>query len=261
MEDLIEIPGVILIISCNKHKETRLKEFILSKQEYNGWKVFIIIGNPELETLYEINENEPNRITIKCEDSYVHVMKKVVLSIKILLSIYKIQYGILRCGDDLVFNEDELNNFLQSISNKYNPNYLGKIANPNCITKYSKRIDYFIPHYFYTHQEDITNPLNGLQDMTLNQLLRLDEVPNIQYTGGVVFYISLESCNILIHELESVNWNVFHYDDTWVFTYIIEDIGVGYSLQKNNIFPQHYNLYSDVPDNTVVAYHTNKYKY
>jgi hypothetical protein len=257
MKSLSEIPGIILIISCNKHKETRLKEFTLINQEYNGWKVFIIIGNPELNTLYEINNN---MITIKCEDSYVHVMKKVVLSMKILFSMYKIQYGILRCGDDLVFNEDVLHRFTQSITSTNNPNYLGKIANPMCITKYSKKIDYFIPHYFYTHQEDITNPYNGLQNMSLNTLLRLDEVPNIPYTGGVIFYVSLKSCNILICEMESVNWNIFNYNNNYGFTYIIEDIGIGYTLYKNNIFPQHCDLYSDIPNKTSIAYHTNKYK-
>jgi hypothetical protein len=256
-KSLPEIPGIILIISCNKHKETRLKEFTLINQEYNGWKVFIIIGNPELNTLYEINNNV---ITIKCEDSYVHVMKKVVLSMKILFTMYKIQYGILRCGDDLVFNEDVLIQFTQWITPANNPNYLGKIANPKCIPKYSKKIDYFIPHYFYTHQEDITNPLNGLQDMELNKLLRLDEVPNVLYTGGVIFYVSLDSCNLLIREMENVNWDIFNYDKNYGFTYIIEDIGIGYTLYKNNIFPKHLNLYSDVPDKRTIAYHTNKYK-
>jgi hypothetical protein len=253
-----EIPGIILIISCNKHKETRLKEFSLSKKEYNDWKVFTIIGNPELTTSYEIHE--PNLITIQCEDSYLHVMKKVVLSMKILMTLYKIQYGILRCGDDLVFNENILDQFTLSIRSNNNPHYLGKIANPNCIPNYSKRIDNFMPHYFYTHQEDIENPLNGLQNMTLNSLLQLNEVPNIKYTGGVIFYVSLESCNILIREMESINWDVFHYNVNYGFTFIIEDIGIGYALYKNNIFPIHYDLYSDNPSKQVIGYHTNKYK-
>ena len=43
------IKGAILIYSCHKHKDTRLKEFKLPKDEYAGWKVFYILGNPNIK--------------------------------------------------------------------------------------------------------------------------------------------------------------------------------------------------------------------
>jgi hypothetical protein len=252
-----EIPGIILIISCNKHKETRLAKYTLSKREYNNWKVFIIIGNPFLHNTYEINENI---ITIKCEDSYIHLMKKVALSMKIVTQLYKIKYGILRCGDDLKFNENILDNFTKSINSSYNPNYLGKYANPNYNKQTLKKIDYFMPNYFYTHQSDVLDPLNGLQEIPISALLKLNEVPNILYTGGVIIYVSVHSCNTIINEMEKVNWNVFNYNTTFGFTYIIEDIGIAYALYNNNIFPDNYELYSDIPNANVIGFHTNEYK-
>jgi len=60
--------------------------------------------------------------------------------------------------------------------------------------------------------------------------------------------------------MEKVNWNVFHYNTTFGFTYIIEDIGIAYALYKNNIFPDNYELYSDIPNANVIGFHTNEYK-
>ena len=41
---------------------------------YLDWKVFYVIGNPSIENDYEINDNI---ITLKCEDSYIHLTKNV----------------------------------------------------------------------------------------------------------------------------------------------------------------------------------------
>ena len=40
-----KVKGIILILSCNKHKNTRLKEFGLEKQIYSGYKVITVIGD------------------------------------------------------------------------------------------------------------------------------------------------------------------------------------------------------------------------
>ena len=48
---------------------------------------------------------------IKCEDSYLHLLKKFALAIKAVKCLFNIKEGILRCGDDLIFNEDNLSLF------------------------------------------------------------------------------------------------------------------------------------------------------
>ena len=50
---------------------------------------------------------------MKCEDSYIHLLKKLVLSIKIIYSIFNIKEGILRSGDDIIYNELILESFLK----------------------------------------------------------------------------------------------------------------------------------------------------
>ena len=255
----ITIPGAILIFSCHKHKETRLKQFTLSKTEYDGWKVFIIIGNPFIEIEYVINDNT---ITIKCEDSYIHILKKVVLSCKIILDLYDVQQGILRCGDDLIFNESKLSLFLNK-GNK--PDYMGLIANFVDSSSIFPKYNNFMPDYFISHHEDLKNPLNGIP-YSLDDMKFFNVVPHCTYTGGVVVYLSIKSCMILINHMENIEWNVFQSDKNYGYPYIIEDIGVGFILSINNINPVSYNLYSDHKkdieniNHPAVAYHTNMYK-
>jgi hypothetical protein len=254
------IKGAILIYSCHRHLNTRLKEpnFGLKKKDYNGWKVFYILGNPNLINDYEINDNY---ITIKCEDSYIHVLKKVVFAIKIIYSLYNIEEGILRCGDDLVFNEQKLLKFLNT--NDKN-DYMGKVINNNLDKSITKKFDNFMPIYYYNHTDDLLNPLNGLT-IGLDNLLKMNEIPNITYTGGVIVYLSNNSCNKLIYTMNNINWDIFKYYTKFGYPYIIEDVGVGFILNMYKISPVSCNLYSDNEndiniDNDCIGYHTNKYK-
>ena len=259
-----KIKGAILIYSCHKYLNSRvkeLKESSLSKKEYNGWKVFFIIGDPFLKTEYKINDD---LITIKCEDSYIHLLKKVVLSIKTIMNIYDIEEGILRCGDDLVIIESKMLKFL-NMSNK--SDYMGVTCEKYKDT-IEKKFDNFMVDYFNSHQNDLLNPLNGIKH-TIEQIQKFNVVPDCLYTGGVVVFLSKKSCEILIKHLEEINWDIFLYNDSCGYPYITEDIGIGYILKIKNINATQYKLYSDdiynsledTIDTQYFAYHTNKYKY
>jgi hypothetical protein len=251
------IPGLILIYSCHKHKDTRLKEFGLQQKSYCGWKVFTIIGDPFLETEYTL-EPTTHRIIIKCEDSYFHILKKVVLAIKVLLGIYIITEGVLRCGDDLCFNEQKLEEFLK---NHNKSDFIGNVNND--LINISKVRNTFMIQYFWSHPEDLENPLNCIP-YTLQEIQKFNEIPSCSHVGGVIFYISLHSCNTLIKHMDLINWDVFTHDNEYGYPYIIEDIGVGFILNINKIYPTNYKLYTDYPlemqCTTAIGYHTNAYK-
>jgi len=247
------IPGVILIYSCHRHKDTRLKKFALSKKEYNGWKVYKIIGDPNLDVDYIIDDD---LITIKCEDSYIHLTKKVIYAFKILFHMYTIKEGILRCGDDLIWDEHKLEEFTKM---KNKPDYLGRAIRMDRNIK--KIHDNFMPDYFNGHPNDLLNPLNGLP-YSLHEMQQLNEVPTPDYISGVLIYFSKHACDILIDHMEQINWNVFVRYEEYGFPYIIEDIGIGYILNINHIYPHDYKIYSDSEeelknDKTSVAIHTN----
>jgi hypothetical protein len=253
------IKGAILIFSCHKHLENRLNNplFGLKSKEYNGWKVFYFIGNPCLDEKYQLNGN---LFTLKCEDSYIHVLKKVVMALEIIFELYNIEEGILRCGDDLIFNEKNLLKFIHQ-QNKHD--YIGKLVTP-LNSSVEKKIDYFIPNYFINRQNELFYPLNGLKDKTIDDIIKYNEVPNVKYAGGVIFYLSKQSCEILIQSMKSINWDIFKYYDRYGYPYIIEDIGVGFILNAYGINPIHVDLYSDYEvsfENTdPIGCHTNHSK-
>jgi hypothetical protein len=66
--------------------------------------------------------------------------------------------------------------------------------------------------------------------------------------------------------METINWDVFTHHPQYGYPYIIEDIGVGYILNINDIYPFHCRLYTDhyeeltYANTSAFGYHTNKYK-
>ena len=107
-----EVEGIILILSCQKHLKTRIKKFKLNKTNYDGWEVIYVIGDFFLNKEYELRDN--NFLYVKCEDSYIHLLKKLVLALKYVYQIYDIKEGVLRSGDDLYFNEPKLLKFVDT---------------------------------------------------------------------------------------------------------------------------------------------------
>ena len=266
------IPGIILIISCNKYKDTRLQEHKLSKLEYNGWKVLYVIGNPLIEDEYEWgggdsdgdsdsdgDDNDGSFITLKCEDSYIHLLKKVFMAIKVIMHRYTITEGILRCGDDLVINEDRLEHFLNCTKKT---DYMGIVNFKSNVIK--PCYDEYMYRYFKYHPEDLINPLNGIP-FNIEQLRQFSIRPLVSYISGVIIFLSVRSCNVIIRHMESIQWNVFTKNPQYGYPYTIEDVGIGYILTTNNIQMTNCPLYSnssamsniDDTTNITIAYHTN----
>jgi hypothetical protein len=241
MDKKEKIKGAIIVYSCHKHKDIRLKKFKLNKDNYGGYKVFYVLGNPNINTEYVLIKNT---LLIKCPDSYIHLLIKVVKAFEIINNLYDIQEGILRVGDDLHINETKLVNFINN--NKNNLNYIGhevdlkKIYNNQ--TKYQ---NLFMYDYYKSHQEDFNNNLHSLQKYSVNDIFNMNYVPVVSYVGGVIYYISKKSINILVKHLQNINYDIFKSNETDGYPYIIEDIAVGYILNKNNIFPINLPLYSD----------------
>ena len=241
---MIAVDGIILVISCQKYLHTRLKNINL-KDNYGKWKVIYVIGDLFLDCYYKL---EGNFMTIKCEDSYIHLLKKYVLSLKYLYEIFDIKEGVLRSGDDLIFNEKLLETFLESPKQiKINRteyielDYYGKSTNNQSLlsedileeelTKI--RHDTTMVNYHILHPEDIDNPLYNLKGIDISKYtLR----PDINISIGVLCYLSNKSCKILINHMNNINYNVFHYDEyTCSYPYTTEDIGVGFILFLNKI--------------------------
>ena len=261
---MIVVDGIILVISCQKHLNTRLKEINL-KENYGNWKVINVIGDLFLDCDYKL---EGNLMTIKCEDSYLHLLKKEALSYKYLYEMFDIKEGILKCNDDLLFNENNLENFLKS-PKKHNINdneyididFMGRsVVAPGTTTSH-------LIEYYQNHPEDFDNPQHNLKGVDIAKFSKFTQ-KDPKYIAGPIAYFSNKSCKILINHISNINYNVHHYDKkTDSYPYAIEDIITAYILQENNIKLLHsdyfYNdlwIQCDEDKNKMIAFHTNKYR-
>ena len=252
------INGVILVLTCQKYKETRLKEFKFLKNEYcsGKWKVIYVLGDLFLDKEFTLNGNI---MTIRCEDSYIHLLKKLALAVKYVYQIFDIKEGILRCSDDVVVNESRLELFLRSV--KYD--FYGQsdmrrdIHIPYIDILKETTYDKLMINYYSKHPEDFENPLYNLKGVKIEDYaLR----PKVIGPYGVLFYISNWACRILVEEMESIDFNIFHKDDfTNSYPYTIEDCGVTYIMYKHGIPLRDEQIFFDRPNS--IATYTNKYKF
>lgn len=254
------VGGIILVLSCQKHRHTRLKEFSLRKTNYDDWEVIYVIGDLFLKENYVL---DGNILYIRCEDSYLHLLKKLALSIKAVKDIFNIKEGILRCGDDLIFNEDNLVKFIRTKKFDYwgqstfKRSY--KCVDINRLKKV--RVDPFMMIYYNKHQEDFLNPQHGMRNMNLATLSNYTVRPNIYGAVGIIFYLSNKACDTVVRHMERINFNILTYDRfTRSYPYTIEDCGISFIMYCNNIeFIDGQFFYGNHGEYTI-AQHTNKYK-
>ena len=252
---MIQLDGIILVLSCQKYKNNRLKEFHLSKDRYEGWQVIYVLGDLFLDEKYKL---EGNILTIKCEDSYIHLLKKLILALKFCYEIFELKEGVLRCGDDLIIDENELTKFIKS--KKYDfygqsdfkrNNYYPDKKQLKLLT-----VDNFMVRYYKNHQEDFNNPLHNLKNIDIGKYTTR---PKVWGPHGIIYYISNKACRCLINTMEEINYNIFHFDlFTYSYPYTIEDCAVTYILYKNDFTFTDGQFFFDKPNS--IAKHTNKYR-
>ena len=256
------VDGIILVLSCQKHRETRLKQFRLTRDWYGKWKVIYVIGDLFLDTEYKMEEN---LMWLKCEDSYIHLLKKLVLALKYVYELHDIKEGVLRSGDDLVYNDDMLVQFL-AVKHKHDfvgrsPTMRGLPASEinETLLKSTTR-DPFMVNYYLTHPEDFDNPQHNLKGVDISKYMKR---PCIAIgPAGILYYISNRACKILIDMMESISYDIFHFDEeTQSYPYTIEDCAVSHIMYTNYIgFVHITHMFSEQPSNNAIGFHTNMYK-
>ena len=260
VKDKEKVKGIILIVSCQKYLNNRVEEFKLKQLDYNGWKVVTVIGDVNLEKEYTYIHHEElkiNLLTIRCEDTYLHLLKKLCLTMKYLLSIYDVEEGILRLGDDIEVNEDKMENFLYNTEKN---DYMGwaRYYYPNN-EQIKKYVNYFMVNHYLTHPNELTDI-----SMTQEQIRQIHLVPTTTFCVGTIVYFSLKSCQCLVQEMEKMNWNVLHCDELYGYVNAIEDIGISCLLFNNGILPKNCIFYVDHDQNyndpNIFGKHTNKYQ-
>ena len=208
---------------------------------------------------------EGNLMWLKCEDSYIHLLKKLVLALKYVYELHDIKEGVLRSGDDLVYNETILSQFL-AVKHKHDfvgrsPTMRGLPASEinETLLKSTTR-DPFMVNYYLTHPEDFDNPQHNLKGVDISKYMKR---PRIAIgPAGILYYISNRACKILIDLMESISYDIFHFDEeTQSYPYTIEDCAVSHIMYTNYIgFVHITHMFSEQPSNNAIGFHTNMYK-
>jgi len=270
---MIAVNGIILVLSCQKHLHTRLKELRLQKTEYAGWKVIYVIGDLFLDSEYKYADDF---LVVKCEDSYIHLLKKLALALKYLYVIFDIKEGILRANDDLIFNDTLLESFLRSpkMMNGNTIDFLGRSSSGTSLferdvsfaNRPSSNSNHLV-YYYNDHPEDFENPQHNIKGLDISRYTKQPCIP--AFIFGPLYYISNKTARILIDHMENVRYDVFHYDEkTDSYPYTIEDCAVSFIFYYNNIDFIHADNWHHNDDNyafrenntNVMAIHTNMYK-
>lgn len=273
---MIAVDGIILVLSCQKHLHTRLKDLRLPKGEYAGWKVIYVIGDLFLDCDYTLRDD---LMVVKCEDSYIHLLKKLGLSLKYLYAVFDIKEGVLRANDDLIFNEAILESFVRSpkTMNGRPIDYLGRSSSGTSVferdlsfaNRPSSNSNHLV-YYYNDHPEDFENPQHNIKGVDISKYTKQPSIPAFLF--GPLYYLSNKASAILIEHLESVRYDVFHYDEkTDSYPYTIEDCGVSFIFYYKDIDFIHADNWHHNDDNfslrkdntnatNVLAIHTNLYK-
>lgn len=248
--------GAILIYSCQKYKESRIRDLYHLQSEYAGWKVFFIVGDPTIQVDYIL---DGNILTLRCEDSYLHLLKKTILGFKFASELVPNLTGVLKCGDDIVFNETELVRFLQE---EKKHDYMGIPGSPFVPLTSSHR-DTWIVDYYKKHPEDFENPLHGLPSM--DSVKKLIHIPTIQAASGPLTYFSRKSIDLLVSHMESIEWNVMREVSPYGYPYIIEEPGISFILYPFGIRVTPYKTFTESREefqkSRYIGLHTNSYKW
>jgi hypothetical protein len=282
---MIAVDGIILVLSCQKHLHTRLKELRLPKGEYAGWKVVYVIGDLFLDCDYTLRDD---LMVVKCEDSYIHLLKKLGLALKYLYAIFDIKEGVLRANDDLIFNEAILEAFLRSPktinangeSDGEEIHFLGRSSSGKSLFERDLSVANKPPsnsnhlvYYYNDHPEDFENPQHNIKGVDISRYTKQPCIPAFLF--GPLYYLSNKTAGILVEHLESIQYDVFHYDErTDSYPYTIEDCGVSFIFYYKGINFIHAENWHHNDDNYVrsvssvrhenntgvMAIHTNMYK-
>lgn len=252
---MIEVPGVIIILTCNKYIQERLPRHQPKKKSYAGWPVVYCLGDPRHVRSFSLmpaTGDGPPLLIVRCEDTYMHLLKKVDLAIHALQTMYKIEKGVIKVGDDMFFNDARVEQWVAGLGNddyvghNYSNRSLKLEGKPLVITK--SCVDMSMLMYYKNNQSEANEIQSMIPHMPIQTLIHRPDVPICPI--GTVYYLSNRAIEALHSELASVHHNIFYRDpNTGAFNYFIEDIALAYTMLKHGIdFTNVSNLFTNSED-------------
>lgn len=205
---------LFIIYSCKKNNEKSEFLYKLVNNKINFAKCYIIYGDENLTTDYEIKDDK--YIVLKCGDNYENLSCKTIMLFHSIAIAFPNIKGIFKCDDDILPNKRILTQVYEYIEMS-NPSYLGRLNVIDC--------DWYTCDYY----DKMSN------DKYKKPLL----VRSCKYASGPLYYLNMDT--IIIFNKIPVLKEILNDP----IDYIFEDIMVGYLLSRENILLTNYTLYYD----------------
>ena len=243
------VDGVILIITCQKYFYNRIlgNTFRINSHQFNGWPIVYVLGDKDLKQNYAIappdmtNSFNSYILTVKSEDYYAQIFKKIVMAQEAVYKIFNIKYGILKCDDDITFNKPKLKNFLNNLpscdwmSRRYaNMNDLSG----NFVYKCSDNIiDYTIMTYYSRHPDEYLNICKENPEFKPENYIISPVIPKELGGAGGVYYLSNKASNIIVEYFKKCNYDIYYFDkDSQSYPFVCrEDVGTAFIMANHGI--------------------------
>jgi hypothetical protein len=159
-------------------------------------------------------------LILKCRDDYEYLCEKTFCLCNAVANLFP-GHGMIKCDDDIIPNILKLNELLEFVKDR-SKDYVGNVCNHE--------------NYNSTcHYDKCSSTKYNVPKF----------VPKTDCAGGPIYYLNPKS----IHLVSRVNYASYFY----------EDIMVGHVLNRNDILPIEYSLYSDKMQDSLTTCVHNKF--
>lgn len=244
-----QVNGVILIITCQKYFRTRIlgNTFRINSHQFTGWPIVYVLGDKDLKQDYAIAPPDMTHsfnsyiLTVKCEDYYAQIFKKIVMAQEAVYEIFNIKYGILKCDDDITFNKPKLKDFLDNMpSCDWMARRYSDIEDFKCPFNHKcveNLIDNSIINYYLRNPQELKEVISEKSDFKPEDYVVSPVIPKELSGAGPLYYLSCKASRIIIEYFKKYNYDLYYFDeDSQSYPFVCrEDIGTAFILGNNGI--------------------------
>lgn len=137
---MIKQEYILLIMNCKKYiTKAQFQKITWLKKIPNYLKYYHVIGEPNLETKYNF-DNENNVLTIKVDDDYNSLPKKVVRAYQAINEMFEFEYIYKTDDDQILVNENFFEIMKRLTYSKKKIHYGGYVIDvkQNYLSQYNK---------------------------------------------------------------------------------------------------------------------------
>jgi hypothetical protein len=201
-------PVLFIIYSCKKKLHLSEQLYDMINEKLYNCKVYLMYGDETINNEYKIVDEK--YLVLKVGDYYENLTDKTIKLFNVIEKNFPNVKGCFKCDDDIIPSIISINKFIEYFL-KNNIPYAGQI----CAIHEEGQ-------FFWSHKGKTNNPDYGNEAIF---------IPGCSYAAGPMYYLNRDSISKLNNSENRILFS--------------EDAYVGFNLNRYDIFPEYYDLYSD----------------